>query len=695
MKDKNTSPEDLDQIAVNTLRFLSVDAVEKAKSGHPGLPMGAAPMAYVLWTKFLQHNPANPHWFNRDRFVLSAGHGSMLLYSLLHLTGYDLSLDDIKNFRQWGSKAPGHPELGITPGVETTTGPLGQGFANGVGMAMAEAYLAAKYNKSGFDIIDHHTYALVSDGDLMEGLSSEAAALAGHLKLGKLIYLYDNNHITLASATPVTFTEDHELRFKAYDWHTVVVDDGNDLKSIANAIEAAKKETQRPSLILVRTHIGFGSPNKQDTCAAHGSPLGKEEVKLTKENLDWPLEPDFYIPEKALLHFREALKNGDKREKEWGNIFSAYEKKFPELAKEFQEISLGNLPKHWDSEIPSFPADAKGMASRVASGKIMQTFYKNLPGFIGGSADLNTSTHTELKGEGNFENPKMAVGDLQGSAAGGWSYAGRNIQFGVREHAMASISNGMAAHGGIIPFTATFLTFSDYMRPAIRLAALMELRVIYVFTHDSLALGEDGPTHQSIEQIASLRAIPRLVVIRPSDANETAMAWRIAITSDKAPVALILSRQDLPTIDRKQYNSETGVQKGAYILLDAPNNKPDIILIATGSEVDLIVKAAEELKKENISVRLVSMPSWELFEQQSDDYKNSVLPKTVPAKLSVEAGVSQGWHKFVGDQGVVIAVDTFGASAPGDIVMQEYGFTTKNICAHARALLEKIKHGSC
>ena len=693
MKEKKSSTEDLDQVSINTLRFLSVDAVEKAKSGHPGLPMGAAPMAYVLWTKFLKHNPANPHWFNRDRFVLSAGHGSMLLYSLLHLTGYDLSLEEIKKFRQWGSKTPGHPELGITPGVETTTGPLGQGFANGVGMAISEAYLAERYNKPGFDIIDHHTYALVSDGDLMEGVASEAAALAGHLKLGKLIYFYDNNHITLASATPVTFTENHEMRFKAYDWHTVVVDDGNDLKAIEKAIEAAKKETDRPSLILVRTRIGFGSPNKQDTCAAHGSPLGTEEVKLTKENLAWPLEPTFYIPEKALEHFQEALKNGRKLEEGWGNKFSVYEKKFPVIAAELGEVLLGKLPKQWDSEIPDFPADAKGMASRVASGKVMQAFIKHLPGFIGGSADLNTSTHTELKDEGNFENPKMAVGDLQGSAGGGWSYAGRNLQFGVREHAMASISNGMAAHGGIIPFTATFLTFSDYMRPGIRLAALMELRVIFVFTHDSLALGEDGPTHQSIEHLASLRAIPKLLVIRPCDANETAMAWRIAIESEKAPVALILSRQDLPTLDRTQYNSEAGLQYGAYILLDAAEGNPDLILIATGSEVHLIIKAAEELKNEHIPVRVVSMPCWELFEQQSDAYKISVLPTTVVAKLAVEAGVSLGWHKYVGDQGLIISVDTFGASAPGDKVMQEYGFTTKNICKHAITLLEKIKHG--
>lgn len=682
----------LDQLAINTIRFLSVDAVQKANSGHPGLPMGAAPMAYVLWTKFLNHNPKNPKWFNRDRFVLSAGHGSILLYSLLHLTGYDLSLDDLKNFRQWGSKTPGHPELGVTPGVETTTGPLGQGFANGVGMAIAEAYLAAHYNKPDCEIINHYTYALVSDGDLMEGVSAEAAPLAGHLKLGKLIYLYDNNHITLSSATPVTFTEDHELRFKAYGWHTQSIEDGNDLEAIENAIKNAQQETERPSLILVRTHIGFGSPNKQDTCAAHGSPLGVEEVKLTKQNLNWPLEPTFLIPEEALNHFREAVKNGKKLETEWGNNFSKYKKNYPELATEFLNLIEGKLPAKWDATIPEFPADKKGMATRVASGKIMQELNKSLKGFIGGSADLNTSTHTELKDAGNFENPSMAVGDLQGAAKGVWSYAGKNLQFGVREHAMASVCNGMAAHGGIIPFCATFLIFSDYMRPAIRLASLMELNVIYVFTHDSIALGEDGPTHQPIEHLAALRAIPNLIVIRPSDANETAAAWCVAIQSKKDPVALILSRQDLPTLDRSKFASAEQLRLGAYILLDSTNENPDLILIATGSEVGLIVEAQEKLIKQNISVRLVSMPSWELFEKQSVEYKQSVLPSSVKNKLAVEAGVSQGWYRYVGDNGEIIAIDTFGASAPGDIVMKKFGFTADNICEHALSLIKKNNH---
>jgi len=682
----------LDELCINTIRFLSVDAVQKANSGHPGLPLGAAPMAYVLWTKFLQHNPANPQWFNRDRFVLSAGHGSMLLYSLLHLTGYDLSLEDIKQFRQWGSKAPGHPERGLTPGVETTTGPLGQGFANGVGMAIAEAYLAARYNKHENEIINHYTYGLVSDGDLMEGVSAEAAPLAGHLKLGKLIYLYDNNHITLASATPVTFTEDHAKRFEAYGWHTQSIEDGNDLEAIENAIHAAQLETERPSLILVRTHIGYGSPNKQDKCSAHGSPLGADEVKLTKENLNWPVEPAFLIPKEAELHFHKAIRKGEQLEKEWEKEFTTYKKEYPELALELFYLINGKLTPEWSANIPQFPPDDKGMSTRVASGKIMQAFYHNLPGFIGGSADLNTSTYTELKDAGNFENPAMAVGDLQGSAAGGWSYAGRNLQFGVREHGMASISNGMAAHGGILPFCATFLTFSDYMRPAIRLAALMELNTVFVFTHDSIAMGEDGPTHQPIEHLAALRAIPRLIVIRPCDANETAMAWRMAIESHKAPVALILSRQDLPTIDRKKFASADWLRFGAYILSYAPDVNPELILIATGSEVHLIVEAQKKLSEQNIAVRLVSMPSWELFEAQSQVYRDTVLPPAVSSRIAVEAGVTQGWDKYVGDKGEVIGIDTFGASAPGEVMMREYGFTVENICERAIALLKKNKH---
>jgi len=676
----------LDQICINTIRFLSVDAVQKANSGHPGLPLDAAPMAYVLWTKFLHHNPVNPNWFNRDRFVLSAGHGSILLYSLLHLTGYDLPLEQIKQFRQWGSITPGHPERGLTPGVETTTGPLGQGFANGVGMAMAEAYLSARYNKEGATIINHYTYGIVSDGDLMEGVLAEAAPLAGHLKLGKLIYLYDNNHITLATSTQAAFTEDHAKRFEAYGWHTISVENGNDLEAIESAIRTAQQETEKPSLILIRTHIGYGSPNKQDTCEAHGSALGVEEVKLTKKNLGWLLTPNFLVPKEAKTHFHRAIKLGKELETVWEKLFSLYKKKYPELATEVLALINEKLPKNWDSDIPEFPADEKGMATRVASGKIMQAFYAKLPGFIGGSADLNTSTHTELKDAGSFENPSMAVGDMQGSAGGGWSYAGRNLYYGVREHAMGSISNGMAAHGGILPFTATFLTFSDYMRPAIRLAALMKLNVVFVFTHDSIALGEDGPTHQSVEHLAALRAIPRLVVIRPADANETAVAWKMAIESRKAPVALILSRQDLPTFDRKKFASAIGLRHGAYILSDVP--KPDLILIATGSEVKLIAEAQEKLRKQKISVRLVSMPSWELFEQQSKVYRDKVLPRNI-IKMAVEAGTTQGWSRYVGDKGDIIGIDTFGASAPGDVVMEKFGFTVENICKRAIALLKK------
>lgn len=680
----------VDECCINTLRFLSVDAVQRANSGHPGLPLGAAPMAYVLWTKFLSHNPHNPHWFNRDRFVLSAGHGSMLLYSLLYMTGYALTIDDIKQFRQWGSKTPGHPERGVTPGVETTTGPLGQGFANGVGMAIAEAYLADRYNKPGFPVIDHYTYGIVSDGDMMEGVSAEAAPLAGHLKLGKLIYLYDNNHITLAASTQLAFTEDHAKRFEAYGWHIQSVDDGNDLQAIEKAIAAAKEETERPSLILVRTHIGYGSPHKQDTTAAHGSPLGPEEVKLTKENLGWPVSPDFLVPEEAQQHFHKAVPAGKKAGEEWGKLFSEYKDKYPQLAEEFHLLMDGKIRKDWDKGITAFPPDAKGMATRVASGKVMQQFFKELPGFIGGSADLNSSTHTELKGAGNFENPSMEVGDVQGSAEGGWSYSGRNVQYGVREHGMASISNGMAAHGGIIPFCATFLTFSDYMRPAIRLAALMEVKTIFVFTHDSIAMGEDGPTHQPVEHLMALRAIPGLLVIRPNDANETAEAWRVAIESRKAPVALVLSRQDLPTLDREKFAKAAGLRRGAYILSDADDAKPELILIATGSEVDLIVKAAELLKEKNIKLRLVSMPCWKLFEEQGDQYRSEVLPAHIP-RLVVEAGITQGWQRYTGDHGDIIGIDTFGASAPGDDMLKHYGFTPGNITERALALLKKNK----
>ena len=683
------NPAALDELCVNTLRFLSVDAVQKADSGHPGLPLDAAPMAYVLWTRFLHHNPSDPDWFNRDRFVLSAGHGSMLLYSLLHLTGYDLSMEEIKQFRQWGSKTPGHPERGLVPGVEVTTGPLGQGFANGVGIAMAEAYLAERYNRPGDAVIDHYTYALVSDGDLMEGVASEAASLAGHLRLGKLIYLYDDNHITLASATPVTFTEDHAMRFQSYGWHTQQVEDGNDLEALDQAIRAAQAETERPSLILVRTHIGYGSPNKQDTTSAHGSPLGAAEVKLTKENLGWPTEPAFLVPPEAETHFRMAVDVGKQLTAKWEERMVIYAQKYPDLAQELRSLIHGHIPEGWDKKITAFAADSKGLATRAASGKVIQAFFQQLPGFIGGSADLNTSTNTELKDAGNFESPAMKNGDLQGAAGGVWSYAGRNIQYGVREHAMGAISNGLAAHGGIIPYCATFLTFSDYMRPAIRLAALSELKVIYVFTHDSIAMGEDGPTHQPVELLAALRAIPDLVVIRPGDANETITAWQMAILLPDKPVALILSRQNMPTLDRSKYAAADGLRFGGYILSDAPGGKPELILMATGSEVDLIVAAAEKLQSFNIAVRTVSMPSWELFEAQTQAYRDEVLPPDVSARISVEAGISQGWHRYTGDKGVTISIDRFGASAPGPVLLREFGFTAENICERALALLKK------
>jgi transketolase len=683
------SPAQLDQLSINTIRFLSIDAVQKANSGHPGLPLGAAPMAYILWDRFLHHNPINPHWFNRDRFVLSAGHGSMLLYSLLYLSGYDLPLEQLTQFRQWRSRTPGHPERGITPGVETTTGPLGQGFGNGVGMAIAEAYLAARYNRSGFDIIQHFTFGLVSDGDLMEGVAAEAASLAGHLKLGKLIYLYDDNHITLAASTQLTFTEDRAQRFAAYGWHTQSIDDGNDVGAIDSAIRTARQETERPSLILVRTHIGYGSPHKQDTFASHGSPLGEDEVKLTKENLGWPVGPPFLVPDAVEQHCRQAVHRGSQAEAEWNEKFAAYEQQYPELARELHLLIAGELPPGWDTNIPQFPADAQGLATRVASGTILQAISQTLPGLIGGSADLNPSTHTELREAGNFESSARAVGDLQGSTGGGWSYAGRNLQFGVREHAMGAILNGLATHGGLIPFGATFLSFSDYMRPPIRLAALMEIQVLYVFTHDSLALGEDGPTHQSVEQIASLRAIPQLLVIRPGDANETATAWRVAIETRDRPVALVLTRQNVPTLNRSQYASPDGLRRGAYILIDAPQGHPEVILIASGSEVGLIIAARQALQAQHIAVRLVSMPCWELFDAQPQEYRDSVLPPSLHARLAVEAGVTQGWHRYVGDQGDVIGVDRFGASAPGPVVMREYGFTVEHVYERAMKLLNR------
>jgi len=667
--------------------MLSVDAVEKAKSGHPGAPMGLAPSAYILWIRFLKYNPRNPSWPDRDRFVLSAGHGSMLIYSLLYLTGYDLPLEQIKQFRQWGSHTPGHPERGLTPGVETTTGPLGQGFGNGVGMAIAEAYLAARYNRPGFEMVNHFTYGIVSDGDLMEGIASEAASLAAHLKLGKLIYLYDNNHISLAASTDLTFTEDCAKRFEAYGWHTQAVDDGNDLDAIDQALRVARSETTRPSLILVRTHIGYGSPGKQDTFEAHGSPLGEEETRLTKKKLGWPVEPPFFVPEEALAHFREAVSKGEQAEAEWKERFSTYARTFPDMARELEQAIRGDLPEGWDVAIPDFPADAKGLATRVASGKVLNAIAPKLPTLIGGSADLNPSTHTVLREMGDFESPQREFTDDQGSAGGGWGYAGRNLHFGVREHGMGAALNGMAAHGGIIPFGSTFLIFSDYMRPSIRLAALMELGVIYVFTHDSIGVGEDGPTHQPVEQLGGLRAVPRLVVIRPCDANETAVAWSVAIETRDRPVALVLTRQNVPTLDRTQFAAAEGLRRGAYILVDAPNGRPDLVLIGTGSEVSLVVAARQRLLEQKVHARVVSMPSWELFDAQPREYHDSVLPPSIRPRLAVEAALPQGWHCYVGDGGDVLGVDRFGASAPGNVVMEKLGFTVDHVVERALALL--------
>jgi transketolase len=676
----------LDQQCIDLLRFLSVDMVQKANSGHPGLPLGAAPMAYALWTRQLKHNPANPHWPDRDRFVLSAGHGSALLYSLLFATGYDLTLDDLQHFRQWGSRAPGHPEYGHTPGVEITTGPLGQGLANAVGMAIGEAHLAARYNRDGHSVIDHRTWAIVSDGDLMEGVASEAASLAGHLKLGKLICLYDDNYVTLAGGTDITFSEDRAKRFEAYGWQTIQVADGNDLAAIDAALLEARADTTRPTLILVRTHIGYGSP-EQDTFKAHGSPLGVEDVRKTKEKLGWPVEPDFLLPPPALAHFREALDRGVEAERAWNSRMDVYTKAFPELAAELQGRLEGELPAGWDADIPVFPADAKGLATRVAGGKVMNAIAPKLPALGGGSADLDPSTHTALKDLGDF-NPPLAPGeDNQGSDGGGWSHAGRNLHFGVREHAMGAIVNGLAVHGGFAPYGSTFLIFSDYMRPAIRLAALMGIHVVHVFTHDSVALGEDGPTHQPIEQLASLRAIPNLTVIRPADANETAVAWKVALETKKRPVLLALTRQNVPTLDRRRYASGDGLRRGAYVLSDAPDGKPALILIASGSEVGLIVEAAEKLQADGIAVRCVSMPSWELFDAQPQAYRDQVLPPDVPARLAVELGVPQGWDRYIGAHGDMLGIDHFGASAPAEVLLREFGFTVANVVARARALL--------
>jgi transketolase len=669
----NSQNPSLDELCINTIRFLSIDAVQQANSGHPGMPMGAAPMAYVLWTKFLRHSPRNPDWPDRDRFVLSAGHGSMLIYSLLHLSGYDLSLDDLKNFRQWGSKTPGHPEYGDTPGVETTTGPLGQGFATGVGMAIAERHLAAKFNKANQEIINHYTYGIVSDGDLMEGISHEAASLAGHLKLGKLIYLYDDNHISIEGKTDIAFTENRLQRFEAYGWHVHQVEDGNDLKAIEEAISAARNETERPSLIAVRTSIGFGSPNRQDTAKAHGEPLGDEERKLTKENLGWPQEPTFYIPDDALVQFRKSVDLGLELEQSWTESFRNYLNDYPDQGTMFEKQLKGELPQGWDNDIPVFSADPKGKATRVISGQVLNAIAKNVPAMMGGSADLAPSNKTFIEGETSFQPD---------------SYDQRNIHFGVREFGMTAVLNGMALHGGLIPYGGTFLIFSDYMRPAIRLAALMKQHVIYVLTHDSIGLGEDGPTHQPIEHLASLRAMPNLTVIRPADANETAEAWKFAVTSNKGPTVLALTRQSLPTLDRSVFGKAELLNRGAYVLKDV-DTTPDALILANGSEIKLALEAADTLAGNGIAVRVISMPSWELFDAQSPEYKDSVLPENVTARVAIEAGATQGWHKYVGMTGKVIGLDHFGASAPINDLFTNFGITAESVIQAVQELINR------
>ena len=665
-----SEPASLDELCINTIRTLAMDAVEKAKCGHPGMPMGAAAMAYVLWTRFLRHNPCDPAWPDRDRFVLSAGHGSMLLYALLHLTGYDLSLDEIRRFRQWESKTPGHPEYGVAPGVEATTGPLGQGFGNGVGMAIAERFLAAYFNRPGHAIVDHFTYSIVSDGDLMEGAAAEAASLAGHLKLGKLIYLYDDNHITIEGNTDLTFSENVPQRFEAHGWHAQEVD-GNDLCALANALSAARAEAHRPSLLCVRTHIAFGSPNKQDTAAAHGASLGKEEVELTKKSLGWPIGPDFHVPPAALAVFREAVERGQAHQAQWQERLDAYRAAFPELAAEWQRALDGELPSGWTESLPQFPSGSTALATRTASGKVLNAVAPLLPTLMGGSADLGGSNQTVLKNREDFHrNP-----------------SGRNFHFGVREHAMGAILNGMALHRGVQPYGGTFLVFSDYMRPSIRLAALSGLPVIYIFTHDSIGVGEDGPTHQPIEHLASLRAIPNLTVIRPADAAETAVAWQVALERRTGPVALILTRQKVPVLDRARLASASFTVQGAYILAEAENTPLRLILLATGSEVSLTLQARNLLEARGIGTRVLSMPSWELFAEQPKSYRDELLPSWIHARLAVEAASPFGWREFVGERGDVLGMDRFGASAPGAVLFEKFGFTAENVAARAETLL--------
>lgn len=684
MQQERNVTSELDQLCINTIRTLTVDAVQKANSGHPGLPLGAAPMAYVLWTRFMRHNPRNPKWENRDRFLLSAGHGCMLLYSLLYLTGYDLSLDDIKNFRQWGSKTPGHPENILTPGVEITTGPLGQGFANGVGMAMGAAHLAAKFNQKDFSLIDHYIYAIVSDGDLMEGVAAEAASLAGHLKLGKLIYLYDDNHVTIEGFTDLAYSDNVPERFESYGWHTSIVEDGNDLNAIEAMIRDAQSITDRPSLISVKTTIGYGMPTA-GTRKAHSDPPGAEAVRETKQHLGWPADKEFYVPEEALAHFREALKRGAQHEALWNALVEKYNEQHAELGQLWRHTMSGELPEDWEKHLPTFD-DAEAMATRVASGKVINALAPHLPMLIGGSADLGVSNNTDIKDGGDFEAGR---------------YDGRIVHFGVREHAMGATMTGMALNGGLIPFGGTFMTFSDYLRPSIRLACLSEVQVIYVFTHDSVGLGEDGPTHQPVEHLAALRVIPHLFVVRPADVHEVREAWRLAILRREAPTALALTRQKVPLIDRKKFANAEGLRRGAYVLAEAERIRPgrgsgqldhktdkiELILIATGSEVSLALAAREQLQSDGIPTRVVSMPCMELFEQQTLEYRDEVLPASISTRLAIEAGVRGNWDRYVGPKGDVICLDRFGASAPGEVALKNLGFNVENVVKRARALL--------
>ncbi len=679
-----TETQTLEDLCINTIRFLSADAVQQANSGHPGMPMGAAAMAYTLWTKFLRFNPKDPQWFDRDRFVLSAGHGSMLLYSLLYLTGYDLPLEELKRFRQWGSKTPGHPERGHTVGVEVATGPLGQGFGNAVGMAISEAWFAARFNRPGHTIVDHYTYGICGDGDLMEGISQEAASLAGHLQLGKLIFLYDHNHISLAGGTSLCFTEDVGKRFEAYGWHIRHVARGNDTEDVEKSIQEARDQKHRPSLILVRTHIGYGSPKKQDTFEAHGNPLGDEELQAAKKALGWGSMDKFYLPEDSVKFFRQVGEKGAAEQKSWGAKFDAYKQAFPKEAAELEQILSGKLAPNWQADLPKWKPEDKPIATRAAGGQVMNALAKHIPNLMGGSADLNPSTNTALKGEGDFQPPEAEGPSTQGAVGGVWGYAGRNIAFGVREHAMGAAVNGMAAHGGLLPFSATFLVFSDYMKPSIRLGALSQLKAFYIFTHDSVAVGEDGPTHEPVEQLAGLRAIPKLNVMRPADATETAECWVAAVEHD-GPTLFALTRQNVPHLSRTSVKG--GVSQGAYILSEAEGGNPEVILIGSGSEVALCMKAQEKLKEYGVRARVVSMPSWFFFSAQDEAYRESVLPKALKKRVTVEAASTYGWERWAGDEGIMIGIDHFGASAPGDQIMKHFGFTAEHVTSAALDLM--------